>query len=524
MTRLHLSIALLVACTPSLAPPGPDGPAPQPAQSDLPITARFQPFADHLQAEMAKLHAPGVAALVLEHGTVTFAHGFGVKAPGGGDPVHASTLFRIGSTTKMMTATALLQLVAAGQVGLDDPVTKALPAFHVRPSADVASSIHVRHLLEHASGLDDYLTIDGPHDDASLASYLTGAFGNVEYMMAPAGAMWNYSNPNFYLAGLLVETLGGAPYRQAIHDRVWAPLGMDRTTFLPSDVLADGDYAIGASTDASGAATTEPPDAYDNAWARPAGYAFSSVWDLSRFAQFLLAGDATVLPDAQRTAMESPQMNMQDAGAHDQYGFALFVQDYAYLADGWHPARIVQHGGDIPGFACDLYTVPDAQLAIIVLANADGAHFTDSIDFALQTYANLPPATAVPQDVLPDPSTFASLVGSYQDEYNIGAITIAGGASGLTISIPALDAQHVTYDKTLQPFARDVFGLTIDGFPDEITFLRDGSGAPVYLRDRDFVAHRVQAMTRGPQAPDIARFLHGLHVRRPAAASLAAAR
>jgi CubicO group peptidase (beta-lactamase class C family) len=489
MTRRWLLVALLISCT-SRAPDGDSPP------TDLPIDPRFQPLADKIEAELAMLGAPGVAVLVLEHGAVTFAHGFGVKQAGGGDPVRATTLFRIGSTTKMMTAVALLQLIAAGKASLDDPVTKSIPAFHVLASEDQPSSIKLRHLLTHASGLADYPgDIDGPRDDASLESYLTGGFGSLGYFMAPSGRMWNYSNPNFSLAGLAVEKIGGVPYRQAMHDRVWQPLGMDRTTFLPADVLADGDYAIGVSSYETGTPAPQPPDAYDNAWSRPAGFAFSSVYDLGKFAQFLIAGDSQVLPDAQRLAMQSPQIDMQTAGSHEQYGFALFVKDYAFLADGWHPARIVEHGGAIPGFSCDLYIAPDSEFVIAVLANADDAYFRDSISFALQTYANLPPATAVPDEVRPDPTTFASLAGNYQDDYSVGRVIIKHDAGKLTISMPDLDTAHVPYSPALVPIARDNFLLTIEDYPLEIAFLRDAAGNPEYLRERSFVAKRGTPLT-----------------------------
>lgn len=502
MTRRCLLALVLIGCT-SHAPHGDDDAMVSPDAGDPPIDPRFQPLADKVQAELAMLKAPGVAVIVMEHGQVSFAHGFGVKSPGGSDPVHATTLFRIGSTTKMMTTALLLQQIAAGKATLDDPITQSVPGFHVKASADVPSSIKLRNLLEHGSGLADYLEIDGPQDDASLASYLTGAFGNVEYIMVPAGRMWNYSNPNFYLAGLAAETLGGVPYRQAMHDRVWHPLGMDRTTFLPADVLADGDYAIGASTDDSGMPAQEKPDSYDNAWGRPAGYAYSSVIELGKFANFLIAGNTEVLPDAQRMAMESPQIDMKTTGSHDQYGFGLFVQDYAYVADGWHPAHVVQHGGDIPGFACDLYTVPDVQFAIAVLSNADGAHFGDSIAFALQTYANLPAKTAIPADVLPDPATFASLAGNYQDDYNVGRIAVKYAAGKLTVSMPDLDAANVTYSPDLVPYTRDTFGMKIQDYPLEITFLRDAAGQPEYLRERAFVARKVQMLAPAVVQPTL---------------------
>lgn len=91
-----------------------------------------------------------------------------------------------------------------------------------------------------------------------------------------------------------------------MRERVFAPLGMTRTFFRPSEVEADGDFAWGKSSyDPSGVIA---PDTYENPWARPAGYAFSSVRDLADFARFLLQGQDDVLGSAQRQAMMSPRV------------------------------------------------------------------------------------------------------------------------------------------------------------------------------------------------------------------------
>jgi CubicO group peptidase (beta-lactamase class C family) len=207
---------------------------------------RFDELGASIEAERVGFGAPGVAVAVLVDGELKWAAGFGQVGPERSDPVQPTTLFRLASVTKMLTATALLQLVASGEVNLDAPVTDVLPGFALAPSEDTASSIRVRDLLTHSTGMFDYLAIDAPGPDSDLQEVLVGpTFANSVIMMAPAGRMYNYSNPNFMVAGLIVESERGIPYRQAMHDLVFAPLGMDRTFFLPSDVLADGDYASG---------------------------------------------------------------------------------------------------------------------------------------------------------------------------------------------------------------------------------------------------------------------------------------
>jgi CubicO group peptidase (beta-lactamase class C family) len=483
---------ILAACSGEIpwSSSSPDGRMPD-ATVDPPDDPRFDELIAKITAEQKQLAAPGVAVLVMEHGKVTFAKGFGVKDPASSDPIHTTTLFRIGSCTKMLTAAALMQLVASGQVSLDDPITKTIPTFAL--TTGTPSSITVRHLLTHSSGLADYTVDTVPADqqtDAALATYLTGAFAQIEYQDAPAGKLWNYSNPNFYLAGLVLERAGGAPYRQALHDKLFAPLGMTRTGFLGADVVADGDYAMGITTDTNNTPVARAPDFYNNAWARPAGFAYSSVYELAKFVTLIEAGAPSVLADAQRTAVASAQFDIHDRASHDQYGFGLFVEDGIALPDGWHTVQYVHHDGAIDGFSADVQMIPSTGFAMIVLANTDGAYFSDSIGYALQTFAGLLPATAMPSDLTPNPATFASLAGSYRDDFMvIGRVTIASSTAGLTMTLPDLDAAGITYDHALHPIAPDDFGITIQGQPDEITFIRGANGAAQYIRNRGWVAH-----------------------------------
>lgn len=508
MKRALWVLLLVAACSSPDAVLPDAGPVPE---GDLPIDPRFQPLVDQIEAERADLGAPGVAVLVMENGAITFAHGFGLKNPDGTDEVDAGTLFRIGSVTKMLTATALLELVASGEVALDDPVTRAIPGFKLAAPVGAEATITVQHLLTHSSGLYDYLgNLDAPdQSDGYLGSFTTGAFTTVEYQMAPAGRMWNYSNPNFSLAGLTLENVGGESYRAAMHDRVFAPLGMTRTLWRGDEVIADGNYAYGLTSDTSGSRLVQAPDSYDNPWARPAGFAFSSVYDLARFVTFLEDGDPAVLPDAQRQAMQSPQINLEvGRGDLQAYGYALFVDKGVFLHDGFHATTIVSHGGDIPGYAADVFYVPATRFSIIVLANADGAHFMDSIAFALEQYAGLSAPTTAPSFPI-DPATFASLAGSYQDDFNVGRMIVTNGENGLTLSMPDVDAAHVTYDPALVAIAPDNFILTIEGQQTLISFLRDGDGNAEYIRHRAFVAKRSSMMVaRVVDARALRRRLH----------------
>lgn len=485
---------------------------------------RFAPLRAAIAAEQESLGASGVAVAVLEDGEVTFAQGYGTKAPDGGDAVSPSTLFRVGSVNKMLTATALLQQVAQGKVDLDAPVNAYVPAFHFTGDPAWAPSITVRHLLTHASGMVDYLEVDVPaaqQTDAALAEFMTNDFAELAYLMVPAGTFYNYSNPNFYMAGLVAETVSGTPYRTLLTEDVFAPLGMDRTYFLPADVLADGDYAIGHTT-YPGLSNQVKPDSYENAWARPAGYASSSVLDLAKFVQFLEDGNDAVLPADLRAEMQSEVLGTNEFLDYIHYGHGLFVLNHAFLGspDEVYPLTIVSHGGDIPGFAADVFYVPSLRFGFVALANADGAHFVQSFVTALQTLTTLPEPEPAPDLTISDAS-LASYAGAYYEDFGYGDITIAKSGSSLTISMPVLDQAGIPYDPTLVPIAPDNFYFLVQGVPLPLTFFRDDLGITRYLRTRVFVGVRVDAFgpPAAPRATLPAGFQRGLWEARSEAGS-----
>jgi CubicO group peptidase (beta-lactamase class C family) len=465
---------------------------------------RFAPLIDAIEKERVELGSPGVAAAVIEDGKVTFARGFGSKDPNSMVPVEATTLFRIGSVNKMLTTAALLKHVGEGTVDLDAPVTTYAPDFHFKMDASWAPTIKVEHLLTHTSAMLDYLLIDVPaaqKTDSALSGFFSGEdsgdFSLNNFLMAPAGEFWNYSNPNFYLAGLIAETQAGKPYRQAMKDDVFTPLGMDLTFFLGSEVIADGDYAIGKSS-YPGVPMIVKPDSYDNAWARPAGYASSSVLDLAKFVGFLLDGNDAVMPKALSDEMQTPKVPTQVFLDLLDYGYGIQIQHGAFLGglDKFYELEIVEHGGDIPGFAASVMFVPAQRFGFITLANTDGAHFAKSLVAALTTLADLPPQSPAP-DLTVDPSTFDQYTGTYQDSFNAGEIIVTKEGDSLKVSMPAVDQANVPYDPVLEPIVGNNFRLTIQGIKLPVTFIADASGTSRYFRTRAFVGTRPMA----PPAP-----------------------
>lgn len=443
-----------------------------------------------IEAERLATGAPGVAVALFEGGQVVFAEGFGSKHPFEDLPVKADTLFRIGSVNKMLTATGLLQQVEAGQITLEEPVTNLVPEFVFGYDPEISHSITVIDTLRHTGGINDFLTLRASPRDPTLERVMTGWFPATQHLIAPPGRMWNYSNPNFYLAGLLIEAASGKYYRDSLREQLFEPLGMTRTYFLAEEVLADGNYAYGLSYswgDISGDPVVNPKS-YDNGWARPAGFGWSSVLDLAAFGMFMMKGDETVLADDLRLAAMSPQVGMEIIGDDLAYGFGQFIWSGLTTPEGFFPVKQVEHGGDIYGFAANVALLPDLNRGVVVLANADGAHFTKTVAYALALHGGLGDPQP-PPSYPPEPATFPQFEGWWADPwYQVGPLHLSVRGQNLTVWAPLLDLAGIEYEKVLEPYTKDNFYFNADGFPILLTFLFDETGRPEYARSRIFVS------------------------------------
>jgi CubicO group peptidase (beta-lactamase class C family) len=388
-----------------------------PANSD----ATFAELADFTRAEIARQKVPGAAIAVVEYGALTHQMGFGTKQLGKDDPVHANTLFGIGSATKMLVASAVLTLREQGKLDLDSPVTTYVPTFQLT-GADPAS-IHVRHLLDHTSGLPD-LGVD------LCAQSLSEWFGDpaqVTPLWSAPGKLWNYSNRNYSLAGLLLENVSGQPFAQAMQARVFGPAGMIGATFDPIAAMA-GDHALGHALDAQMNPQPVELDTINCPVMAPAGGAFyASAPDMARFAQALLAQGAPIVQPDSVSAMEDLESQTHWFPG-ESYGFGLFARD----AQG---TRVYYHGGEDRRFTSMVAFVPSRQFAVVVLLNS-GAGLPDTIaQKALDLFLGIsdvlpfPHIAANPTDWQTSPSTWTQYTGTYDEPYTFGRarVTLENG-------------------------------------------------------------------------------------------------
>lgn len=173
-----------------------------------------------IDAHIADLRAngsiPGLVLAVTDREDLLLARVYGDAEVASRRPVRPDTLFEIGSIGKTFCAIVVMQLAEEGRLGLDDPVVRHLPWFHVPRTG---ARITIRHLLSHTAGIT--AGIDGSPEAAFQVWHLRD--------MAPGsgpGRRFHYSNVGYKTLGLIVETIEGRPYADVVRRHVLEPLGM----------------------------------------------------------------------------------------------------------------------------------------------------------------------------------------------------------------------------------------------------------------------------------------------------------
>lgn len=323
-----------------------------------------------IQAKMDDLSAGGIPpgmVVWIDTPAYRFEGATGVADLMNDSPMSPQGAFRIGSITKMFTATVILQLVEDGVLTLDDPLARWLP--EVANQLPHGDQITLRHLLTHTSGLFNLveheayyadlfaeMTIDeangsvtlacvqrDPHD--TLARYVYGKAALFE-----PGAQWSYSNTNYTLLGMVIETAAEMPLAEAYRTNIYEPLGMT-STFLDCYETPVIDVVHGYT--GVGDAMTDVTELHESVgWS--AGGLVSTAPDLIAFARGLFGGALFDKPES-LVAMTTPAPD-------SSYGLGITLKE-TYMG----------HAGGIAGFRSVLTYVPEFDTVVVMLYNNDGA-------------------------------------------------------------------------------------------------------------------------------------------------------
>ncbi|MGO8971073.1 MAG: serine hydrolase domain-containing protein [Myxococcaceae bacterium] len=332
--------------------------------------ARLAQLRTWVETAMEALGVPGVAIGLVQDGKVVLAEGYGVRELGKKAKPDGDTLFMIASNTKALTTLMLAKLVEEKKLTWESPVTELLPSFRLG-NAETTRQVKVKHLICACTGLprqdlEWIFQFEGMTPDGAMATLAT------VQPTSKFGEMFQYSNLLAGAGGFVGGHVAypklelGAAYDKAMHNLVFAPLGMNETTFDFAKALK-GDHAFPHAPDIDGKPAKAVMEVnYAVIPLRPAGAGWSSVNDMLKYVQVELAEG--MLADGKRyiakDALLERRVPQVSIGKDDTYGMGLVVNtEYAI--------PVVHHGGDMIGFHSDMMWLPEQGVGAVVLTNAD---------------------------------------------------------------------------------------------------------------------------------------------------------
>jgi CubicO group peptidase (beta-lactamase class C family) len=321
----------------------------------------------YIPKEMKARGIRGLSVAVADASGTIWSSGFGWADGSGKRAFDAATISNIGSVSKLLTSTAVMRLVQEGKIDLDAPVSRYLPDFKPRDGGYELSTVTVRLLLTHHSGLqsDNWMgfafgaRIPGgyprPYANNALLASETSICG------AP-GSVFSYSNLGYSLLGLIVEKASGKDFPSYIHEAILAPLGMDSSSFLVEERFR-GRYARGKSGFKKNVMIPYIRD-------MPAGSFNSSAEDMGRFLAAVIASASGAEGGPLTGATQREMWTRQNAAAALDLDFSIGLAWWLMDLPSLPGERLAYHGGDLDPFHAFLIVDISRSLGVFVMANS----------------------------------------------------------------------------------------------------------------------------------------------------------
>ena len=316
-----------------------------------------------IERERADKGLAAVSIALVDGDEVVWAEGFGAQDESGEVPATASTVYRVGSVSKLFTDIAIMQQVERGRMDLDVPVRTWLPDF--APDNRSGTPVTLRHLMAHRSGLIREPPAGHYFDDSGtdLATTVASLAGTP--LVYPPGARTKYSNAGIAVVGHALEAVQDEPFADYLRRAVLEPLGMTASSFTPEAHIVDHlahAWMWGFDRGLFSAPTFE-------LGMSPAGSMYSTVLDLAGFMSAMFRRgegmNGRVLRAETLESMWEPQF--AEPGTSSGFGLGFSVEER--FGERW-----LGHGGAIYGFSTQLAFLPDAGLGVVVVSAVDGTN------------------------------------------------------------------------------------------------------------------------------------------------------
>ncbi len=407
------------------------------------VAAAIRLFDAWMSQQMIDKQLPGVAVGIIYDQQLVWSKGYGFANLAAKTPVTAATRFRMASHSKLFTATAIMQLREQGKLRLDDPITKYLPWFSIKPAQPGDPTITIEELLTHASGLPREA---GPHwsdlkfpDANEVKQYLATA-------TAPYSpeTRWKYSNLALTLAGMIVESVSGERYADYIQNKIFSPLGMSSSSFDKPDPLLATGYS---RKQADG---TRKPFPFVDAKAMGAATGLTSnIEDMARFVSSQFGTGKTILNAGSLREMHRVRRLENDWLSGNAIGFSVSRRNNK---------TYIGHGGGYPGYLTQTLLQLDPKIGVIVLTNSHESTPSTINARAMDTIGEaVAKATAQPAKKISWDPTWSRFAGQYESDFAL--VQVVELNQQLILIDPSADT--IPTDRLLVPLGNGLFRLDV---------------------------------------------------------------
>jgi CubicO group peptidase (beta-lactamase class C family) len=311
---------------------------------------------DKLFAAWDKPDSPGCALAIIKDGRIVYKRGYGMAHLEQNAPITSTTIFDTGSVSKQFTAMSMLLLAEQGKISLDDDIRKYLPEM-----PQYEATITIRHLINHTSGIRDYLTLialsgGGRDEDFYLDGEVVDLLARQKQLNFKPGDQWLYSNSGYFLLSQIMKRASGKTLRQFADENIFKPLAMNNTHFNDDHTEIIKNRAQGYAPRRGGgfSISVSPLDMVGD------GNVVTTVedlflWDQNFYHNKLGKGRQELIAEAERPGALS-------SGAKLDYAAGLRVASYKGLKE-------VSHGGAFVGYRAGLLRLPDQRFSVACECN-----------------------------------------------------------------------------------------------------------------------------------------------------------
>ncbi len=320
-----------------------------------------------VQREMTAQNVPGMAVAIVKNGTIIFSKGYGLADRERNIPMTPATRFQIASTSKVITAVAVMQLVEEGRIALADDINKFLP-FSVRNPMFADRPITVEMVLAHTSSINDGPTLfdfvvtgDSPISLADFISRSVQTSGNlydqaVTFATKAPGAEFKYTNMNTALLGYIVERVAGKPFNVQCNERIFTPLCMNNSRWFLSEL--DSSNVARPYRKSGMTLTPRPHTGFPD---YPDGQLRSTVLDLSKFLWAFVNGGVP-FASARMLRSETIPLMTRVRFAGSEMGLHLYSDELDGTTTWGHAGSLDDAGSELQ------FSVSDS-IGVSILAN-----------------------------------------------------------------------------------------------------------------------------------------------------------